>query len=178
MKSSWIPALLLLASPSHATEVFSHDSGRIRWEAEVTGESFALRETKDGASMASEFVCPLGPAVRASVVRTGSDAGKVCLVFSRDKCARNEGGAAADPLARAAAVSTFKCLDFATAEHATTLAALINAGPRTYSRPQRSAAPAGARGSGAVARSPGAPGSPGSRPVAGRAAADAGLSDP
>jgi hypothetical protein len=134
MKHWWIPALLLLlVSPSQATQTFSQDTAGLRWEAEVTADTFALREKREGAPAGSEFVCPLGPAVRASVVRTGSDAGKVCLVFSSDKCVyKSAGDAPVDAIAHQSGVATFKCLDFATAEQASTLAALINAGPRTY----------------------------------------------
>jgi hypothetical protein len=162
MKPSSIPALLLLlVSPSYATEVFFHDTGGVRWEAEVTENTFALRETRQGAS--TELVCPLGPAVRASVIPTGSKAGKVCLVFSRDKCAHKDvPGLPPDTLARHSAAGTFKCLDFATAEHASTLAALINAGYRTYSRFSSPRSPVGSKGPVAAARSSG----PGSSPIA------------
>jgi hypothetical protein len=132
MKQCWIAVpLLLLAGPSPATQVFSHDTGRVRWEAEVTADNFALRERKEGAPGSTEFVCPLGPAVRATAVRTGSDAGRVCLVFSRDKCAyKSAEGASAQPITQSGA-AIFKCADFATAERASALAALINAGVRS-----------------------------------------------
>jgi hypothetical protein len=166
MKHPGIPLLLfLLVNPSSA-EVFFHDTGRVRWEAEVTAHTFALREHRKGAAGSSEFVCPLGPAVRATAVRTSSDAGKVCLVFSKDKCAYKSGESApGHPIAQPGA-ATFKCVDFATAEHANTLAALINAGPQPRrhagsvrtpanskvpaeaARPSRTALPAGAPQSG------------------------------
>jgi hypothetical protein len=133
MKHWWIPALLFLpASPGQATQTFSHDTGPLRWEAEVTGDTFILREKKESKSAGNEFVCPLGPAVRASIVRTGSDAGRVCLVFSRDKCVqKNAESAPGNPLSPMPAVATFKCLDFGTSAEASALAALINAGTRT-----------------------------------------------
>jgi hypothetical protein len=131
MKRWWIVLFLLLARPSLAAQLFSHDTGRVRWEAEVTADTFALRERKNGAAQSSEFVCPLGPAVRATAVPTGSDAGRVCLVFSRDKCAyKGVEGAPANPVAQSDA-ATFKCADFATVQHANALAALINAGVRS-----------------------------------------------
>jgi hypothetical protein len=55
------------------------------------------------------------------------------MVFSRDKCAhKGTEGPAANPTSQAGA-TTFKCADFASAEQAGALAALINAG----ARPQR-----------------------------------------
>ena len=61
MNASWVPGLiLLLASPAQATQVFSHDIGRVRWEAEVSDGTFALREKRGGATAGSEFVCPSG----------------------------------------------------------------------------------------------------------------------
>lgn len=153
MKHAWIPfLLLLLASSSVAAQVFSHDAGRVRWEAEVTADTFALREHRESAAASSEFVCPLGPAVRATAVSTGSDAGKVCLVFSKDKCAYKIGESATrNPIPQPGA-ATFKCVDFATAEHANTLAALINAGPhpRRHASPVRS--PASSKGPAEAAR--------------------------
>jgi hypothetical protein len=153
MKQSWIPfLLLLLVSPSSAAQVFAHDMGRVRWEAEVTADSFALRERREGAAGSSEFMCPLGPAVRATAVRTGSDAGKVCLVFSKDKCAYKSGeGAPGNPIAQPGA-ATFKCVDFATAEHANALAALINAGPQPRRHASSVRSPASSKGPAEAAR--------------------------
>ncbi len=161
MRDFWIAALLLLlATSAQATQVFSHDTGRVRWEAEVTDSTFALREKTD-ASAGSEFVCPLGPAVRASVVRTGGDTGRVCLVFSRDKCAyKGVGGAPAASSAPSSGVATFKCVDFGTAEHANTLAALINAGSQTHGRSSTANSPASAKGP-ALAERPSRPAPPG-----------------
>jgi hypothetical protein len=144
------------ASPSQATQTFSHDTGLVRWEAEVTGETFALRETKQGASPGNEFVCPLGPAVRASVVRTGSEAGRICLVFSKDKCApKSVARAPATPLSPPPGVATFKCLDFRTAGEASALAALINAGSEAHQAAARRTL-AGSKNPVSAARPPGA----------------------
>lgn len=154
MKQSWIPfLLLLLVSASVAAQVFYHDAERVRWEAEVTVDSFALREHRKGAAGgSSEFVCPLGPAIRATAVTTGSDAGRVCLVFSKDKCAYKSGESApGNPVAQPGG-ATFKCVDFATAEQASALATLINAGthPRRDASAVRSAA--GSKGAAEAAR--------------------------
>jgi hypothetical protein len=73
----------------------------------------------------------LGPAVRATAVRTASDAGRVCLVFSRDKCAYKGIEGASVRLVPQPGGATFKCADFANAEQASALAALINAGSRS-----------------------------------------------
>jgi hypothetical protein len=130
MRTVWIAALLLLPASSVAAQVFSHDTGRARWEAEVTADTFSLRQTRDGAVAGSEFMCPLGPALRASVMRTASDGSKVCLVFSRAKCTHkgtDEGNGAAN--GAESPLGGFKCVDVGTADDARRLAALINAGP-------------------------------------------------
>ena len=129
MKDSWIPALLfVLASPSHATQIFSHEIGGVRSEAEVTHDKFVLRDRKVGASVGSEFVCPLGPAVRATTAPGPGGTGKLCLVYSKEKCSYKSGnGATERPNAQRPGTGAFKCVDLATVQHADTLAALINA---------------------------------------------------
>jgi hypothetical protein len=158
LNASWIPALLLLsANASQAAQVFSNDTGRVRWEAEVTQDSFVLRETRGGASTGTDFVCPLGPAVRASVVRAGAEGGKVCLVFSKDKCGYTGAqGAPAHVRAPDSGVAAFKCLELETPEHASKLATLINGGPPM--RPHVTSVPAAvSKKSAQATRSPRSP---------------------
>jgi hypothetical protein len=158
MKRSWVSALLLLlsTSPSHGTEAFSHHADGIAWEAEVTEDTFALREGKGGTLGRSEYVCPLGPAVRASVVRATSGAARLCLVFSAAKCAfKTREGAPATPSAQQPGAGVFKCIEPSAAGQADALAALVNAGPRTQGHAASTGASAGTRRAATHARDSG-----------------------
>lgn len=119
--------LFALASASQA-QVFTHEVAGKRVEAEVTTETLAIREkSTSGSGKGSDFVCPLGTAVRANVVPAASGGGKVCFVIARDRC--NGSGATATS-ARNANSSAFKCIDLATPQEADAIAALVNAGPQ------------------------------------------------
>jgi hypothetical protein len=159
MNASWVPGLiLLLATPAQATQVFSHETGPVRWEAEVGDGTFVLREKRGGAIAGGAFVCPLGSGVRASVTRTGADNGRVCLVFSKNKCAYTGAeGAPVDTPAPQSGTTTFKCVDFATVEQASRLAALINAGAPTRRQAGSVRSVAGAKGPAEAARPSRAP---------------------
>lgn len=145
--------VVLLTSLPSAAEVFSHRTAGSAWEAEVTRDAFTLRETRKGTTGGSHCVCPFGPAVRASVLRTVSGAARLCFVFSADRCAyRSADGAPAGPIAQRPGMGVFKCVDFLPVENADALAALVNAGTRTQQPVAPARASAGPDGQSASAR--------------------------
>ena len=151
----WLALLCCLAVDAFA-ESFSHTRGSEHFEAVVTDERVIVKERFQGAStIFGDLSCPLGPAVKASMLSSASSG--LCLEFAKDRCdyTRYQNGVAihAEELANARVPKM--CIALASARDAKRFAALVNAGPQAH----RQAAPE-QTAPGATASAPAEPSNP------------------
>ncbi|MGZ8153740.1 MAG: hypothetical protein ACXWUK_00420 [Burkholderiales bacterium] len=156
----------LLVSVPGSAQVFTHKDNAEHFEAVVTPGRLVVKERYQGAStIYGDLSCPLGPAVRATVLPFAGD-GKLCLAFSKEKCGytRFQNGNAIHKEELAGVDRPRMCIALSNAEEARRLASLVNAGPQ----PSDSPAPPPRTVASGKATPPPAPQTPTPAPVARR----------
>lgn len=121
---------LTLTAMTANAQLFSHNDRGENFEAIVSHNRIVVKERYRGAStIYGDLSCPLGPAIKASILRAGGH--QLCLNFSPDQCryTRHQDGAPIHEDQLAARVARF-CIALATKEEAERLVALVNAGPQ------------------------------------------------
>jgi hypothetical protein len=129
-RNLWLACLTFVAANAWG-EVFSHKHRGEHFEASVTPERITVKERYKGATTVhGDLSCPLGSAVRASLLPEAES--KLCLAFSAKECeySRYQNGNAIhkDELANARVPKM--CIALGSAEDAKRLVTLVNAGPQ------------------------------------------------
>jgi hypothetical protein len=128
----WLRCLLLITAGIANAEIFTHKDEAEHFEVVVTHDDLVVKERYHGAStIYGDLSCPLGSAVRASVLPLTNDR-RLCFNFSRERCEfmrfQNGNPIHAEVLGNA---SPRMCIALANAQDAQRLVALVNAGPRS-----------------------------------------------
>ncbi len=126
----WFLALSLMA-PQGWAEIFSHREGAEHFEATVSAERLVVKERYQGTTtIYGDLSCPLGPAVRATILPSAG--GRLCFTFAPDRCeyTRFQDGSAIHTEELASARTPRMCIALASMDEAQRLAAHVNMGPQ------------------------------------------------
>jgi hypothetical protein len=139
--NAWLACLVLLSADAWG-QVFSHKHQGEHFEATVTADRVLVKERYKGATTVhGDLSCPLGSAVRASLLP--SEEAKLCLMFSAGECeySRYQNGAPIHKEELANARVPMMCIALGNERDANRLVALVNAGPHSNGDTAHAAAP-------------------------------------